>query len=53
MSGCGMSGARFHSPKNARPGSGSGGGGGAICTYGASGTISAGNGGSGLVIINW
>lgn len=53
MSGCGMSGARFHSPKNARPGSGSGGGGGAICTYNASGTISAGTGGSGLVIINW
>ena len=49
----GLGGAKSHSPLDARAGSGSGGGGKLIGTYGASGTITAGTGGAGLVIINW
>lgn len=43
----------YHSPLNARQGSGSGGGGALRGTYGNSGTLTAGNGGSGLIILNW
>jgi len=45
--------ATSHTPLNARPGSGGGGGGILIGTYGNSGTLTAGNGGSGYVIINF
>ena len=43
----------YHSPLHARPGSGSGGGGVLKGTYNNSGTITAGDGGSGYIIINW
>lgn len=45
--------ASSHSPLDARQGSGSGGGGILIGTYGYSGTLTAGDGGAGYVIINF
>lgn len=49
----GIGSAKYHSPLTPRRGSGSGGGGGLVGTFGASGTITGGTGGAGLVIINW
>jgi hypothetical protein len=43
----------YHSPLHARQGSGSGGGGALRGTYGNSGTLTAGDGGSGMIILNW